>query len=248
MTTRRLRDQAARSSSFCDICGCGVMCFAERIPHSCAALYSDAPMRLQRVGIVGDFRSAAPSYRSQKIACGEVSSPDNQRDKASFYPEPIGRLFLWINTPLLHGQRCPRQKRSHRKAQPPVTIAQLISPPLGETHQAAVRLPPPDPSDRQRMVGPRTRTWPCCPTPVRSPTSLTSASRASVPLASGQGCPGLQVPSSSRAAMPDNLMRGPSAHQTGPSPSQTCVGVQLNVSPAGTTVTAERIRKSTALD
>jgi len=34
--------------------------------------------------------------------------------------------------------------------------------------------------------------------------------------------------------MPDKRMRGPSAHQTGPSPSHTWVGVHVNASPAGT--------------
>gem|GEM_PF-6776156 len=40
-------------------------------------------------------------------------------------------------------------------------------------------------------------------------------------------------------------MRGPSAHQTGPSPSQTRVGVQVNVVPCGAiTAAAAMIRTS----
>src|SRR3546814_5396611 len=46
----------------------------------------------------------------------------------------------------------------------------------------------------------------------------------------------------SRAAMPARRMRGPSAHQTGPSPSQTRVGVHKNVWPAGTTGTSANQR------
>ena len=42
-------------------------------------------------------------------------------------------------------------------------------------------------------------------------------------------------PSSSRAAMPERRTRGPSAHQMGPSPSQTAMGVQVKVSPDWTT-------------
>lgn len=53
-------------------------------------------------------------------------------------------------------------------------------------------------------------------------------------LAEGQGWPDLQLPSISRAAMPANLTFGPSAHQMGPSPSQTAVGVHENVVPAVT--------------
>ena len=39
-------------------------------------------------------------------------------------------------------------------------------------------------------------------------------------------------------------MRGPSAHQAGPSPSQTRVGVQVKFSPAGNTAAAAMIRNS----
>src|SRR3546814_6403812 len=42
--------------------------------------------------------------------------------------------------------------------------------------------------------------------------------------------------------MPARRMRGPSAHQTGPSPSQTRVGVHKNVWPAGTTGTSANQR------
>ena len=75
------------------------------------------------------------------------------------------------------------------------------------------------------------------PTPVGVPRRRTKASRAAIPLAEGQGCPGEQLLSSSLAAMPESLIRGPSWHQTGPSPSQTCVGVHVNVWPAGITGT-----------
>ena len=89
------------------------------------------------------------------------------------------------------------------------------------------------------MVGPRTRTWPCALLPIGSPTNNTNASRLVSALAGGQGWLSLQVPSISRAAMPANRMRGHSAHQTGPSPSQTRVGVQSNEWP-DCTMTAER--------
>lgn len=131
----------------------------------------------------------------------------------------------------------PRQYRSQRAAQPPFTIAQFTSPLLGETHHAAVRLPPPDPFETQRIVGPSTRICPCELVPVGRPTSRTSASLASKGSAEGQGCPSLQVPSNSRAAIPERRTRGPSAHQTGPSPSHTWVGVQAKVCPDGTTGT-----------
>lgn len=52
----------------------------------------------------------------------------------------------------------PFQYRSQRSALPDLTIAQERSPPMGETHQAAVLLPPPEPTLRQVMVGPLTRT------------------------------------------------------------------------------------------
>lgn len=125
-------------------------------------------------------------------------------------------------------------------------MAQLISPPLGETHQAAVLLPTPDPTEVQRIAGPRTRIWPCGPTPMGSPISCTRASLAASAEESGQGWFALHVPSISRAAMPERRMRGPSAHQTGPSPSQTWVGVQVKVWPAGTTTTDRRADKSMA--
>lgn len=101
-------------------------------------------------------------------------------------------------------------------------------------HHAAVRLPPPEPSDRHRIVGPRTVTWPCGPIPVGSPKSRTRASRASSALALGQGWRALQDPSISRAAIPASRILGPSSHQIGPSPSHTATGVQAKVSPAGT--------------
>jgi hypothetical protein len=54
-------------------------------------------------------------------------------------------------------------------------------------HQAAVRLPPADPSDKQFIVGPRTITWPVLIAPRAPPNRLTSASRAWTALAAGQG-------------------------------------------------------------
>lgn len=142
--------------------------------------------------------------------------------------------------------RCRPQYLSQRAAQPPLTIAQEISPPRGETHQAPVLLPPAEPVERQLIVGPTTRTCPCSPKPVGSPTRLTRASLASIGCASGHGWPALQVPSISRAAIPDSRTRGPSSHHTGPSPSQTATGVQANDCPAGTT-TAERKRATLML-
>lgn len=108
-----------------------------------------------------------------------------------------------------------------------------MSPASGETHQEAVRLPPAEPSERQLSVGPTTRICPCLLTPEGAPSNATKASLASSALALGHGCPGEQVPSISRAAMPDNLNLGPSWHQIGPSPSHTCVGVQAKVWPFG---------------
>ena len=90
------------------------------------------------------------------------------------------------------------------------------------------------------MVGPLTRTCPSAPWPISSPTNWTSALRAWRALAEGQGWPGLHDPSSSRAAMPERRMRGPSAHQIGPSPSHTAVGVQSKAWPVGTTAAAAR--------
>jgi hypothetical protein len=70
--------------------------------------------------------------------------------------------------------------------------------------------------------------------PRAPPRRLTRPSRAATPDAPGQGWLGLQTPSISRAAMPARRIRGPSAHQMGPSPSQTCVGVHVNRTPAAT--------------
>jgi hypothetical protein len=63
----------------------------------------------------------------------------------------------------------------------------------------------------------------------------TKRSLASAASTVGQGWFDRHEPSISRAATPATRTFGPSAHQTGPSPSQTAVGVHLNVSPAGTT-------------
>ena len=76
--------------------------------------------------------------------------------------------------------------------------------------------------------------------PFAPPSSRTSVSRATMPLARGQGCPLRHEPSISRAAIPASRIRGPSRHQIGPSPSHTLTGVQANDCPLGTTATASR--------
>lgn len=48
-------------------------------------------------------------------------------------------------------------------------MAQEISPDLGELQNAAVRLPPALPADRQRIVGPATFMWPVRSVPVGVP-------------------------------------------------------------------------------
>lgn len=103
----------------------------------------------------------------------------------------------------------------------------------GETHQAAVLLPPAEPSDTQLIVGERTRTWPVPSLPFGPPSSATSRSRASIAPTAGQGWLLRQVPSISRAATPATRTFAPSAHQIGPSPSQTARGVHLKDEPAG---------------
>lgn len=146
-----------------------------------------------------------------------------------------------------HLHRCPRQYFAHFAAQPPATMLQETSPDCGETQKAAVRLPPAPPSDRQVIAGPRTRIWPSRDRPVGFPINCTSASRASTGSASTHGWPALQVPSISLAATPDRRTRGPSAHQIGPSPSQTRTGVHWNICPAGTTATAARSANSISI-
>ncbi len=111
------------------------------------------------------------------------------------------------------------------------TIAHERSPVAGERHQAAVRDPPADPSDMQMSVGPRTKAWPSDARPRSPPSKATRTALAAGALARGQGWFGLQVPSISRAAMPASRTRGPSAHQIGPSPSQTLIGVQVKLVP-----------------
>jgi hypothetical protein len=74
--------------------------------------------------------------------------------------------------------------------------------------------------------------------PLPPPSNRTRAFRAAMPLARGQGCPRRHEPSISRAAIPPSRIRGPSRHQTGPSPSHTLMGVQANICPAGTVATA----------
>jgi len=110
-------------------------------------------------------------------------------------------------------------------------MAHETSPDCGDTHHAPVRLPPADPVEMQRMVGPLTSTCPCLPSPMGVPNKATSASRDACGSAEGHGCPGEQDPSSSRAAIPASLRRGPSSHHTGPSPSQTAVGVHAKACP-----------------
>lgn len=143
------------------------------------------------------------------------------------------------------GQRWSPQYCGHRKVQPRFVMAQLRSPPIGDTHQAAVRFPPAEPSDRQCMVGPATSKCPSPLCPVARPRSLTSASRDTTAFARGQGWFSRHVPSISRAAIPARRMRGPSAHQIGPSPSQTRIGVQAKDSPAGTIVAGRKSRSDT---
>lgn len=177
------------------------------------------------------FSLARPNQHNKRQ--GEGQKPSKKRGP-ELDPQGEGGLFLG-GIPFSHLQTCPRQNPSHIAAVFIATMAQDRSPPLGDTHHAAVRLPPPEPSETQRIVGPLTVTWPCEPVPVGSPRRRTKASRAWIALASGHGCPRLQLPSSSRAAIPARRTRGPSAHQIGPSPSQTAVGVQWKASPAGTT-------------
>jgi hypothetical protein len=163
----------------------------------------------------------------------------DQRD--GLKPRPTAWRIVWLIAPILHSHLWLPQNLSQRAAQPPRTIAQLMSPDLGDTHHAPVRSPPARPVDLQRMVGPETRMCPCGPTPVRFPRSPTSASLEAIGSLSGQGCPSEQLPSVSRAAIPEIRSLGPSAHHIGPSPSQTWVGVHSKVSPTGITATCNAI-------
>lgn len=138
-------------------------------------------------------------------------------------------------------QRWFRQNAFHFAAQPPRTIAHDRSPPMVDLHQAAVRLPLALPSERQRMVGPATYTWPSGLLPVGLPIKRTNASRDALGPVLGHGWCWRQLPSVSLVAIPARRTRGPSAHQIGPSPSQTRMGVQLKVLPLGTTATAARM-------
>lgn len=106
--------------------------------------------------------------------------------------------------------------------------------------KAAVRSPFPFPLLRQLNAGALTWMCPVGRCPCEPPSSATSLSRASIPFVSGQGCPSRQVSSISRVAIPASRIRGPSAHQIGPSPSQTRVGVHSNTSPSGMTVAAAK--------
>ncbi len=69
--------------------------------------------------------------------------------------------------------------------------------------------------------------WPCFQRPLGPPNNPTSASRAASADAAGQGWPGLQLPSVSRAAMPAIRIFCRSS-QRKVSPSHTATGVQTN--------------------
>ena len=111
------------------------------------------------------------------------------------------------------------------------SIAQDRSRPLASLHQAAVLFPPAEPADMQRMGAAWTLMCPVRNVPRPPPNRPTRALRAAVADAAGHGWPLRQEPSISLAAMPDRRTRGPSAHQIGPSPSQTAVGVQVKSVP-----------------
>ena len=96
----------------------------------------------------------------------------------------------------------------------------------------------PCPSERQRMRGPTTSTCPSGDAPITLPISRTRWSRERIGSAGRRGRPGRQPPSISRAAIPASRTCRPSAHQVGPSPSQTRTGVQENVCPAGAIIAA----------
>ena len=119
-------------------------------------------------------------------------------------------------------------------------MAQLKSRSSARVQNAAVRLPPAGPDDRQCIVPARTWMCPVGSEPRAPPSRWTSASRDWVAEAFGQGWLFRQVPSVSRAAMPPTRTRGPSAHHMGPSPSQTATGVQVKGWPVGT-IAAARI-------
>lgn len=127
------------------------------------------------------------------------------------------------------------QYRAHFSALLLATIAQLRSTPARVLQSAAVREPLPFPLLTQVRGWVATLMWPVGRVPFGPPRSRTSSSRASMADAAGQGWPGLHVPSISRAAMPESRIFGPSAHQIGPSPSQTAVGVQVKVCPSAIT-------------
>lgn len=184
-----------------------------------AALRSPQQRRLSRrashrpVGIVRD-RSSEQILHGRHDACNERAG-DLHRQELKF---DGGRSHFPIRV-VAHSHRCPRQYRSQRSAYPSRAMAQETSPDFGEAQNAAVRLPPAPPADRQRIVGPVTNICPVERVPVCFPTSLTRWSREARGSADGQGWPWRHVPSISRAAMPDKRMCGPSAHQIGPSPS-----------------------------
>lgn len=145
------------------------------------------------------------------------------------------------NAAALYPQSLPcRSYCAHLRAHPPRTIAQFTCT-LPAQHQAAVRSPLPEPSERQRSGSAFTSTCPSLELPMGFPSSFTSASLAAGPAAAGQGCPRLHSPPISRAAMPARRIFGPSAHQMGPSPSQTRVGVQEKLAPAATIEAAKTV-------
>src|SRR3546814_8764162 len=69
-------------------------------------------------------------------------------------------------------QRCPRQYRSQRAANPSRIMAQDISPDFGEVQNGAVRLPLAPPVERQRIASPFTKTCPVERFPIGCPTKL----------------------------------------------------------------------------
>ena len=122
-------------------------------------------------------------------------------------------------------------------------IAQLRLLPSGSLQSAAVRLPPAEPREVQRSGrAPETPVWPLFIRHLRlGSRRFTRAIVACSADAAGQGWPERQVPSVSRAAIPWSRNRGPSAHQTGPSPSQTRVGVHVKSVPLGAVKTEAAI-------
>ena len=117
-------------------------------------LWSRAAQAQLRVSIQPSPRRIAKQARPPRSELG------SQMPRRSFQTNDRCRLRL-----IMRPYWCARylqlwscQYRSQRNAQPPLTIAQETSPESGDTHQAAVRLPTPSPTDTQRMAGPVTST------------------------------------------------------------------------------------------